>query len=203
MKKIFLFLFIFQIFQLAAQDFQGGFFAGPVTSQVDGDRLGGYDKSSFHFGFFTKRFFGDHLGFQMEIKYIGKGSRKKISVNQGINYYLLKLQYIEVPLLFMFKYNDKFTFCAGPSYGVLLKAEEDFDGYGFVEPSDPPYKSFEIAGQAGFYYFLNETLSAEFRISYSLSAIRPYPGDQTYYFDRGQRNNLLSLALYYTIDNQE
>ncbi|MBN2681529.1 MAG: PorT family protein [Bacteroidales bacterium] len=204
MKKIYLLFLFFTVLELTAQNFNGGFFAGPLTSQVDGDRLSGYDKSSFHFGFFTNRYFNNNMGFQMELKYIGKGSRKNIDVNKGItNFYLLKLQYIEVPIMLLFKYNDKFTFSAGASYGVLLKAQEDSDGNGFIEPFNPYYKGFEVAGQASFFYSLGEFISAEFRFSYSLLPIRPYPGNQSYYLDAGQKNNLLSLAIYYTFDNQD
>lgn len=197
MKRFILIAIIFLSLNSYTQTFNGGFFAGPVASQVYGDGLKGYDKSGFHFGGFVNNFFGGDLGVQFELQYITKGSRRNININKGItNYYLLKLNYVEAPLSLQLR-SGNFIYELGASYGVLVNAKEDADGYGYVEPDDPPYKSFEIAGLAGFHYYITDYFTIEFRVSYSLLPIRPYPGNQSFYFDAGQRNNLLSLSFYY------
>ncbi len=204
MKKIIiLFLFVIVPLWSISQNFDGGIFAGLTTTQVDGDRFSGYNKAGMLFGGFVKNKLSKTLGAQLEIKYIQKGSRKEIKPDKGdYTYYKMKLSYAEVPVLLNYYYKDKFIIEAGLAVGYLISSYEEGsqDGSTVVEiyPDDSrPFKNIELSGLAGMNYLISENFIANFRFSYSIFPIRDHPGNQTYYFDRGQYNNLLSFALYY------
>jgi len=184
---------------LFSQKFGGGMFAGPVVSQVDGDSQGGYNKLGVHFGGFVDRAFNDNFGWQMEIKYIQKGSRKVPDLENGdIEDFKIGLHYIEVPCLGTYYLNENITIELGIAAGYLFKANIEDQGYQVPDAIDD-FHIVEISGLAGAYYNFNEKLSVGARGSYSLLPIRPHPGGQTYWLNMGQYNNLLSAALYFHI----
>ncbi len=181
-----------------AQHFVPGFKAGMVTSQVDGDRLDGYDKPSVTAGIFVENKFHEYWTFSMGIDYIQKGSRSIPNDSLGGRYYKLRLNYIEVPFLVRAIIKKKFQVEAGLVFGYLYRAREDMDAYGFTEPS-PPFKKYDFPMRVGVGYSFNEHVGIRFHYSYSILPIRNHPANQTWYFDRGQYNNYLILSLYYTL----
>lgn len=77
-KYIFIFLgIIFSPLLLQSQNFKGGLIGGLTASQVDGDSYAGFDKLGIHGGVFVNTGFSELWGFQLEIKYAGRGARKK------------------------------------------------------------------------------------------------------------------------------
>lgn len=199
MKKIFSILIILLISQIGfAQTFGGGVFGGLSASQLDGDRSEGYHKAGLSFGIYTNAKINKYINAQLELRYVQKGSK---AVNEdGSLLYLSKLNYIELPLFLKYTFLDKFSANIGLAIGYLQKATEDKDGIG-DEPADPPFNEFEFSGLAGVEYEIIENLFFNIRFNYSILPIRDHPGDQAYFFDRGQYNNALTFAVYYQIDN--
>ena len=60
---------------IKGQEFGGGVSLGASTSQVAGDRLGGFNKIGLLAGVFTNIKIKEKLAFQFEIIFIQKGSR--------------------------------------------------------------------------------------------------------------------------------
>ena len=191
-KILFLFFFTAADF-LVAQNFNAGFRIGVCGSQVNGDNLSGYNKAGLIAGAFVNRNFSDHFSIQMEMIYIQKGSRKPTDINN--DYYRLRVHYIEVPLLVVFHASKKIDFTLGPSFGTLIFSEEN-DEFGVFRDT-PPFKKFELSGNAGIVYKLSDNWSLDGRYSNSLTTIRPYPGVYSTFFDRGQYNLLLEFSLMY------
>lgn len=193
---LFLHTFVF------SQGFKGGINAGFVASQVDGDRLDGYDKPGFTAGLGVKYFISQKYSFYISINYIQKGSRKLADPEiPDDRFYILRLNYIEVPLIIEtklpFESKKKLPFLsAGLVIGYLYKAREDVDGTGFIEPT-PPFKRYDIPIRAGLSYGFSKHLEIKGYYSYSIFPIRPHPGNKTWYFDRGQYNNYLTFNLFY------
>lgn len=188
-----------------AQDkgFRGGIMFGAVASQVDGDCLSGFYKSGIQTGIYLTNRFNKKTGFQVEIKYIQKGSRTIAPPPDSLNalperYYKLRLNYVEVPFLINFYLKKKFMLETGLSLAYLFRAREDVDGYGFAVPS-PPFKKFDFPATFGVAYLVSEKFRIDFRYSYSTVAIRNHPAHQTWYFDRGQYNNYLSFGMFLNI----
>lgn len=185
-----------------SQNFKGGLLAGMVASQVDGDMFAGYNKPGFQFGGFVNIKFGTKIGGQTELKFIQKGSRKSQNFEKGdYTYYKLSLNYIEMPFLFTVMMKKKVKFEVGAGIAYLAKALEDKDGYGWELPY-PDFKNIEIPFMLGFDFKLGKKLVANFRYSYSILPIRNHPGDQVYWTNRGQYNNLISFVLYYKFKNE-
>ncbi len=174
--------------------FHAGFLGGLVASQVDGDNYAGYDRPGIQFGGFTNFMINEDWGGQVEIKYIQKGSKNQ-SQKHGI-YFELKFDYIEVPLLVNYQFDEKISFEGGFGVAYLIRALEDKDGDGFLEP-EPPFENYELNAIIGANYKFSDHFIVNAKYSYSILPIRPHPGNQTYYSDRGSYNNLLSVALYY------
>ena len=199
MKKLTL-IFIILILSLKLfsqnEDFKGGLIGGIVMSQVDGDRFSGYNKFGFQAGAYVNTKIAKSFALQMEIKFIQKGS-KQISQKYAI-YYKMSLNYVEIPFLLIYQYNKDISAETGLSYAYLFTAKEDTDGYGAETPSSAFNKS-DMSFIFGINYQITEKIKANAKFSYSLIPIRNYPGNQVYYFDRGQYNNLLTVSLYYNL----
>lgn len=72
-------------------------------SQVDGDTWKGYHKVGYLAGAFVRLELSPRSSFQLEMEYIQKGSRHNVdSANYYDQSYLLRLHYLELPLLYQY-----------------------------------------------------------------------------------------------------
>lgn len=197
-KTIFFLFFVLTSYIVSAQAFGGGFFAGLSASQLDGDRSSGYHKAGLAFGIYTNAKLNKHVDAQMELKYIQKGSKWE-SEDQMV-FYQSKLNYIELPIFLKYHFLERFSANLGIAAGYLQKATENKDRIG-DEPADPPFDPFELSGLAGVEYQIIENLYFNVRFNYSILAIRSHPGDQSFFLNRGQYNNVLTFAVYYQLAN--
>jgi hypothetical protein len=199
MKKVLVFiLFIFIIFSGRAQFFYGGIRAGANGSQVSGDRLSGFDKFGIHGGLYA----GVHLSkasrMQFEMLFMQKGSRQNAKPDKGIySSYLLRLNYIELPLMYIWRGNSYFEVEGGFSYGRLMSNTDiEWDENGLM-PGMTPFKNDEFSVQLGFNYLLNENMRVNFRLNNSILPVREHTGGATYRLNRGQYNTVLMLGINY------
>ena len=199
-KKIIL-LILITVFALTVygQRFHGGPMLGLSATQIDGDNLGGYNKPGIRGGAWVNTSISKNIIMQLELEFIQKGS--KISQNELKNqeYYHARLNYIQAPILAKTSLLPKLSGEAGIAGSYLVASLEDKDGGGFLE-AEPPFDLFELSGLLGLNYNLNENFTANVRLNYSLLPIRPHPGGQYYWLNRGQYNNAMLFSLYYRID---
>lgn len=198
MKRLICLLFLFlSASAIYAQDykFNAGIIAGISTSQVDGDQLAGYNKVGIKAGAFVKRSLSVPASLQMELLFIQKGSRKPMNTEDN-TYFVMRLNYVEVPLLFHYRLSKKIIAEAGPSVATLVSSEE-VDEVGVIN-SRPPFHKFDYDVNVGGYYLLGDHWSFNFRFSYSIFPIRPFDSARPYaFFDRGQFNNVMAMTLVY------
>jgi hypothetical protein len=195
-----LFFLITSIFFCAvsvqAQNFRAGAFAGISTSQVSGDNLGGFDKAGLYVGGFVNTPLAEKWNIQMEISYIGKGSRpSKEDRDANFPGVYPTLNYAEVPVLFIYKARPKINIEAGPAFGVLVYSREE-DSFTEV-PIERPYNKTEFSIIFGFDYFFSEKLSINSRLDNSILPIRKHQFGQTYGLNRGQYNSVIAFSLRY------
>jgi hypothetical protein len=182
-----------------AQEFNGGIIAGGIISQVDGDTWKGYDKFGYLAGGYVSLKISPHSSFQMEMAYIQKGSRHNAdSSNFYDQTYLLRLHYLEIPVLYQYTFGRRFSLEAGPAVDVLMGYEEEQDG--ISDPPTEPIRNITLSGILGASVYLTHNLKANFRVNYSLMSLRdtdaPYPDAyRKMFFQYGQFNNVLSLSL--------
>jgi hypothetical protein len=186
-------VFMLAAIAAGAQSFNAGIRAGISGTQVNGDRLSGFNKIGIVAGGFVSRNLSEKTALQMEIVYIQKGSRKPTDDNNF--YYRMRVHYVEVPVLFIYKTSKKFAITAGPSFGTLIFSAEN-DQFG-VYRNTLPFKKFELSGNVGIQYKLGDNWTFDGRYSQSITTIRPYPGAYSTFFDRGQYNVLIEFSLLY------
>lgn len=201
MRVLFLFFFLFiSVSYSSAQRFYGEVTGGIAGSQVSGDLLQGFDKAGIIFGGGVRLPFNNNSSIGVRIQYFQKGSRKPSKLDQGDpSYYLLRLNYLEVPLLYRHSLFKKFYAEAGLSAGFLIgSSEQDEDG---EIPLREDFKTLDLSGAFILGYSLSSKLDFGFGVWQSLLPIRPHNGEAKYRLNEGQYNSALSFTLLYNLRN--
>lgn len=184
------------------QRFKGGLLLGFNASQVDGDTYAGYDKFGVMGGAYVYTPVSEMFDVQMEIKYMGKGARKR-TTQFDLTQYRSNLNYIEIPVLLRFNTKNKIGVEGGLGFGYLFSySEEDENG---VLPSSvtTKFKPFELCSLIGLSYRFAPKFLVDLRYSYSILSIVNTPDvNYTYFRHSGVFNNLFSLGVYYNIGQQ-
>jgi len=79
---------------------------------------------SFHGGVFVVWMFAEQLGLQPELLLSMQGSKDKDDMYD----YKITTNYVNIPVLVRYNINDMFSVHAGPQFGILISAKEEFDG---------------------------------------------------------------------------
>ncbi len=191
-------LFFF-VSNASAQSFNGGVNLGLVGSQVAGDLFSGYNKAGITGGAWVSLKTAIHTEFQMELNYIQKGSRENPDYEKDrMNFYLMRLGYIELPILYRKIYNEKLNFEAGPAMDFLI---HHYERYNSEELDGVPFTKSNLCLIIGLSYNINERIRANFRTNNSILSIRTerVDGDVWRFFEHGQYNDALVLSLYYKL----
>ncbi|TNE78985.1 MAG: PorT family protein [Bacteroidetes bacterium] len=171
MKRLVLILSLFLLASGSyAQSFKGALLAGVNLSQVDGDRLSGYNKVGPVFGVAISRGLKENWSLEMDILGSFKGARPRADENNlgTLAFRRLNAIYVEVPFLLRYHY-QKFKFLGGASFGVLVAAQRE-DNVGTFDVTDS-YKRMEFTGIFGATYALNKQWELFSRFSYSLGCV--------------------------------
>lgn len=205
MKKLtVLIFFVFISAFVFGQRFGGGVMGGVVGSQVAGDTYSGFRKAGVFVGGFVYLPVSPHSIFQLELEYFQKGSRHNPDYEKNPNDYpyLFRVNYIEMPLLYQYKFNDRIKMEFGPSVGFLVnyyekaneEVESDKPGYNKPAPA-----TFQL--NLGIYVYLTDKIAVNLRTNNSFSNIRTEnrTGDVWRLWAYGQFNDSLILSLHYNI----
>ena len=167
---------------------------GVAASQVSGDGLGGFDKAGVSFSAGVITAMTEKLSIAMEIGYLQKGSRKPSRLDQGDPIqYLLRLNYIEVPVYLSYEAGKRLSLMAGPSVGVLLSALEENER-GEID-YNPPFKSTDISITGGLQYYLSDQWAISLRTVQSVVPVREFGERAVPFLEGGQYNSVLVLSL--------
>lgn len=181
---------------LLAQDFNGGVLGGLATSEVSGDRLQGPHKAGLYLGGFVNRYISQRSSFQMELDFIQKGSRENPTEENGYYKYLLRLNYIEIPVSYKYDFSKNGSLETGLALGVLVNYYEEANGSEQVAGAGD-FETFDFSFNIGAYYTLVDDLRINIRYSNSILPIRPHAGGTSYMLNQGQYNEVLSFVLFY------
>jgi len=187
-------LVLFCVVPAASQTFRAGFSGGLVASQVSGDNSGGFNKPGVFGGPWGSFMVNEVWQFRMEILYFQKGSRENPSEENGYYKYRLRLNYIEVPLLFRRPVSPSMTLELGLGYSVLIKSYEELDD---IEQNERAFNTHNSSVFGGLSYMLNDHWTAELRLSNSLTPIRKHKSGETYLLNFGQMHSLISTGVSY------
>lgn len=199
MKKLYLLLIIsllFSCFSIQAQDFHGGALGGVSGTQISGDNLSGFNKAGLYIGAYVNRYISDRSSFQMELDFIQKGSRKNPNAkNNDYSTYLLRLDYVEIPLSYKYDFSKNGTLEAGLGLGVLVHSYEEANETTTV--SGDEFNRTDFTWHAGGYYTIVDNLRINIRYSGSLLPVRDHSSGATDRLNAGQYNSVLSFILFY------
>lgn len=211
MKKIFILIAITFSFIVAvdAQSFFGGLIVGGTTSQVEGDMRGGFNKFGFTAGGYVGLPINDNFSVHAELKYIQKGSRSNnVEAFPNGDPYLLKLDYIDLPVVFtanlnMISINGRgmkwLNVELGLSVDVLARYKEEVMGienYGYN-----PWRRVTVNGLAGIRINITEDCQIGLRSINSINSIRKdvVTGNIVRFNRLGEFNDVLQLAVFYRL----
>ena len=195
------YLLLFAIFCIpftgSAQQFNAGVIGGLGGTQISGDQLSGFDKLGFLAGGFVSTELSPKFDMSGQLLFITKGSKKDPKPEKNdYSSYLLRLQYIEMPILFTWKQSKRFYFEAGPTFGYLLSSYEE-DEYG-EDPVSREFNDFELGIVGSIIVNVKSGLAVNLRYNNSIIAVREHVGGATDRLNQGQYNSGLMIALQYT-----
>ena len=194
LKKFATLLFCgFLTLNIQAQNFGGGLIVGASTSQVAGDRLGGFNKIGWTAGAYTNLKIRENLKTQIEMIYIEKGSRNPNLYKNNIQE--ITLSYVEVPISINLQQKENLGIELGisPAFIIASKMNDSFDETQII----PSFKKYDFGIFAGINYHLSKNIILNSRMSNSIIPIRPHLSGATYGWNKGQYNTVLSFALHY------
>jgi hypothetical protein len=180
-----------------SQTFKAGLALGINGANVSGGESTGFRQLGLNAGPFIHYSINENAGIRGEILFSQKGAKKQIRPEIGdLSFYSLRLNYIEMPLLFTFDHNS-FLFETGASTGYLINSmEEDISGrLNFQRP----FNSLDFSGILGINYHFSDHFDMNWRISHSIIPVREHHLGSTFRLNRGQYNMALAFRLIYTI----
>ena len=185
MLKIGFCFFLFQslaVSQIHAQNFSAYLIGGFNISQIEGDKLTGYNKAGVVAGGATNFRLNDNWSLQQEIVFYQRGSRASDEELDADDFTKLRLDYIDILFLPVYHIVQKWSISGGVGYGVFLSSESDFQtGVDFTG---------DLFLTLGPQYQLTDNWLAAVRIQFSMLDVID---------NRDALNNSLNLTLRYQL----
>lgn len=164
-----------------SQNFNAYLIGGFSMSQVEGDKLSGYNKLGIEVGLATRFKLDEKWSFQQELVYNQRGSRATDKELFLDNFTELSIDYIDFMLLPVYSINEKWEVVSGLGYGFFIQYKSDFTR------SESDFKG-DFFSTAGVQYQLSEHLSLLGRIKFSIFPI---------FNNQDAHNNSLSFTVRY------
>lgn len=181
-----------------AQPFSAGITAGIAATQVDGDSYSGYHKAGPIAGIWVQANTNTPWSVMAKFRYIQKGSFAK-GQTPGTTLFKLRLSYLELPILCLYRINSRMNLAAGLSAGYLASLRE-FNSSGAVPRQQAiALRRYEVAAMGGIIIDLYEHLRAEAMFSYSAVPLMPAPPLLEHWRNKGVFNNVIELTLSYYV----
>ncbi len=167
--------------RIYAQNFEAYLIAGFDVSQIDGDKLSGYNKGGAVIGGATGFKLNDQWSLLQEITYYQRGSRatnKQLSLD---NFSVRRIDYIDLSLIGNHLFNEQWSLLLGAGYGIFVNVKSD------VKEDKSLYNG-DLFLTIGPQYALSAVLSVAIKLQYSTLPI--FENQDAY-------NNSISLTLRY------
>lgn len=185
MKKILLSaVFLFSALSYA-QDVKFGAKVGLNISNLSGDVEDTKSLIGAHLGGFAEISISEKFAIQPELLFSMQGAKSEYSESDVDYSYSeeskTKLNYLNVPILAKYYVAEKFALLAGPQFGILMSAKEEYEfseNFGGVADSGSEsidakefYKSLALSFNLGASYSITENFFIDARYNLGLSSI--------------------------------
>ena len=174
---------LFFALSATAQSFRAHAVLGLNATQIDGDRLWGYNQAGILGGMKVALPLSDGVWLQAGMLYSAKGSRNG-EYEPGFT--IIRLSYLELPVEIQGRLVNQVYLFGGLSPNYLINARSDV-GFGF-EPSRTGFRNFDLCFVAGILYRFADNAGVQARITDGLRS-----ANRLEYL----RNRALSFALVY------
>lgn len=198
LRSLLLLLLIIGSHPAYSQRFRGELTGGVAGSQISGDQLSGFNKAGLMAGVGIRTNLSPKTETGFRMMYFQKGSRKRLKNDEpDSSYYLLRLNYIEIPWTFSYKVRNHLMVEAGPSLGYLINSyEEDENGEIFFRR---PFYNFDISLTGSLVYELGDGLNFLFSYWQSLLPVREHESMGTFRLNKGQYSSVVSFSFVYVL----
>ena len=122
-RLIFFTIALLCITTIYGQEIGVGAKAGVNFASLNGDFENGKARTSFHFGAVVPITLNEKFTIQPELLYSSQGADSSVDDDE-----VLKLNYINIPLILKYYVIDRLSLEAGPQIGFLTSAKAEFDG---------------------------------------------------------------------------
>lgn len=140
--------------------------AGINASQVNGDKLAGFDKIGILAGAGINRQVNKKAGWQFEILYSEKGSKDVAGPNNLQIDTIFRFNYIDIPIMFNYNLYEKLMIQAGVYNGVRIKAV--YDDYVNKFDRTKQIRTMDYGVCLGVNYSITDNWKLNFRVSQSV-----------------------------------
>lgn len=193
-----IFYFLFPVIGYAQKPiFSIGVVGGLNTSQVSGDDLWGFNQFGTYGGLTLNAQVNEKKSFQFHIAYSQKGSRMPSNTQGAV--YVLRLNYIDVPVIYSYRFQKKKFRNVHGELGVInsyLVNYNERNIFGEIAPTRP-FKKYEASMMIGLSYWIKHGFYFSIRFVNSVLPIREHLSNATYRFNRGQYNTIVQFSLNY------
>ena len=197
MKRILLLSFLLLSGWAHGQVFRAEVTGGIVGSQISGDELSGFNKAGIYAGLGVRTSVNQEFDLGFRIIYFQKGSRKRLkSEEPDSSFYLLRLNYFEIPLTLRYVISKSFYVEAGPSMGFLINSSEQ-DEQGELTYRRP-FSDYDLSFMGSFGYTITKNLDFNLGYYQSIVPIREHASGAIYRLNQGQYSSVLTFTLLYT-----
>ena len=139
---------------------------GANASQVNGDKLAGFDKFGLNVGAGVRRNIGIKSAWQIEFLYSEKGSKDVVSPSNPVPDTLFQFNYIDIPIVYTYMFYPKLRAEIGIYNSVRLKAI--YSDFVIDYDRSTSIRSSDHGVLAGLHYQLGNNFGANLRITQSV-----------------------------------
>lgn len=190
-------LFVLSMGVSHAQSFRGGFLAGFTASQIDGDKLDGYNRPNLKIGFLTelKKRRRKPSTFGFELVYQGKGSSTWIKQGGTGPDRKIRLHYAELLPYYKYYISKNTSVRGGIAIGYLLSADKLLEGEVY-DIEDGTFNDVSFEGNIGIQTKIAPKLYFQVDLQYSILPIADVNTEDVIFNKQGMYNNIVAFTLY-------
>jgi opacity protein-like surface antigen len=212
MKKILFSAILLATGFVNAQEIKFGAKLGLNVSNFSGDVTDSKSLIGAQIGGFAEIAISDKFAIQPELLFSMQGAKTNYSETDVDYSYSeaskTKLNYLNIPVLAKYSLSEKFSILAGPQFGILMSAKEDFDvsetisgvtdSYSESVDAKDFYKTLALSFNLGATYSITENIFVDARYNLGLSSIsKDFTDEFGDSFSSDIKNNVIQFSVGY------
>jgi opacity protein-like surface antigen len=212
MKKILLSAILLATVFVNAQEIKFGAKLGLNASNFSGDVTDSKSLIGPQIGGFAEIAISDKFAIQPELLFSMQGAKSEFSDSDFDYSYSekskTKLNYLNIPVSAKYNLSEKFSVLAGPQFGILMSAKEDFDvsetisgvtdSYSESVDAKDFYKTLALSLNLGATYSITENIFVDARYNLGLSSItKSFTDEFGDSYSADIKNNVIQFTVGY------